>query len=238
MQGLSDTTALILAGGLGTRLRSVVSDRPKVLADVGGRPFLSYLLDDLHDAGVRRVVLSIGYLGEMVQRAFGGNYREIEVSYAREDTPLGTGGAIRHALPLLEGDPVLAMNGDSWHRADLDALCATHERCEAAATLVVTRVEDASRYGRVALQGPRVSGFEEKGAATGPAWVNAGIYLLEQHLVESIPTGRPVSFEREVLPRYIGRGLCALRSEGGFIDIGTPEDYGRADGFITGELSA
>ena len=118
---LANTTAVILAGGLGTRLRDAVANRPKVLAKVGPRPFLSYLLNQLAAAGIRHVVLCTGYMGQMVREAFGSKYRTMTLEYSLEPAPIGTAGALRLALPLLRSDPVLVMNGDSYCEADLGA---------------------------------------------------------------------------------------------------------------------
>ncbi|MEK9148068.1 MAG: sugar phosphate nucleotidyltransferase, partial [Patescibacteria group bacterium] len=117
--GLSGITAAILAGGLGTRLRSVLADKPKVLAEIYGRPFLSYLLDQLNDAGVRRVVLLIGYRGDEIRNVFGDYYKNLKIRYSEESSPLGTGGAVRLALPILDSDPAFIMNGDSFCDADI-----------------------------------------------------------------------------------------------------------------------
>ena len=230
---LSSLTAVILAGGLGTRLQAVVADRPKVLADIGGRPFLAYLLDQLAAAGIRYAVLCTGYLGEQVQSAFGHSYAGLRLAYSQEPSPLGTAGALRLAMPLLESDPVLVMNGDSFCQADLPAFWAWHCAHVSAATLLVTEMPDTERYGRVQTGADdRVLHFDEKGSARGPGWISAGIYLLSRSVVETIPSGRAVSIERETFPAWIGRGLYAYRSQGRFMDIGTPETYTDAERFF------
>lgn len=230
-------TAVVLAGGLGTRLAPVVGPRPKVLAQVLGRPFLAFLLDRLAASGIARVVLCTGYGGGQVRAYFGDRHGALALAYSREAAPLGTAGALRLALPLLDEDPVLALNGDSYCDADLAAVWAAHHASGAAATLVLAEVSDAARYGSVATDGDgRVVGFAEK-TASGPGWVSAGIYVLARRVLEEIPRGRPVSLEREVLPRWIGRGLRAERSDGTFIDIGTPRAYAAADA-VLGSLLA
>lgn len=229
---LSSVTAAILAGGLGTRLRAQLPDRPKALADVAGRPFLSYQLDRLEAAGIRTVILCTGYRGERIQRAFGPAYGAMRLRYAQEPTPLGTAGALRFALPLLETDTVLAMNGDAFWEVDLNTWWQWHAQRRAAASIVLVRMADTSRYGRVQVDRlSRVRAFGEKFAG-GPGWINAGVYLLGRQVIERIPDGRPVSIEREVFPRLVGRDLYGYRSHGRFLDIGTPESYRMAEAFV------
>ncbi|MFN8543847.1 MAG: nucleotidyltransferase family protein [Candidatus Binatia bacterium] len=222
-------TAAVLAGGLGTRLRAVVPGRQKALAPVGGRPFVAHVLDWLADAGLAQVVLCTGYLGEQVRETLGDAYRGLRLVHSREPEPLGTGGALRFALPHLDGDPVLVVNGDSLCRASLAALWARHLACAACGTLVVTPVPDVGRYGRVEVgKNDRVLRFEEKAAIGGGGWVSAGVYLLSRDLVASIPGGKPVSLEREVFPAWVGRGLHAHPVAESFVDIGTPDAYAAA----------
>ncbi len=231
---MHDVTAAILAGGLGTRLRSAVADRPKVLADVGGRPFLCNLLDQLAAAGLGRVTLCTGYLGEQLQTAFGDTYKGLKLNYSQETTPLGTGGCLRLALPLFRSEAVLVMNGDSYCGADLGAFGNWHGERGAKASLVLARVEDTGRFGRVELSADEaVRGFTEKGSRRGPGWINAGIYLMNTSLIQQIPAGRAVSLEREIFPAWIGDGLFGYRSPGRFIDIGTPESYQEAERFFS-----
>jgi len=236
VQDLASVTAVILAGGLGTRLRSVVADRPKVLAEVRGRPFLVYLLDQLAGVGIRYVVLCTRYLGEQVQAAFGDAYGDLQIVYSQESSPMDTAGALRLALPLFKSDSILVMNGDSFCQVDLSAFWTWHREQSAMATLLVTEVSDTTRYGCVQLEPDgRVRSFSEKGEASGPGFINAGIYLLKQDLLRPIPTGRAVSLERDAFPSWIGQGLYGYRSEGRFLDIGTPEAYTAAEQFFSRE---
>lgn len=233
MTGLEETTAVILAGGLGTRLREVVADRPKVLAEVNGRPFLACLLDRLVDAGIRKVVLCTGYMAEQVSETFGISYRGIELLFSKEDKPLGTGGALRQALPLITSDPVLVMNGDSFCDADLGLFAHQHKSGAAQVSLVLTHVDDVARYGAVDVNGMGcVVSFKEKGSQSGAGMINAGIYLLTRQVIESISPGIPVSLERDVFPRLIENGLYAFSQQSRFIDIGIPSDYHAASAFL------
>jgi len=234
MQGpIESATAVILAGGLGTRLRPVLADRPKILASVGGRPFLACLFDQLAAAGLREVVLCVGYRGQQVEAAFGTSYQPLRLTYSFEDTPLGTGGALRQALHLMKSDPVLVLNGDSFCEADLRSLWDFHAAREAIATLLLTHVPDTRRYGRVhGDDDGQVQAFEEKGDHGGPGCISGGVYVLSRRVIAEIPDQGPVSLEREVFPSWIGRGLYGCLSEGRFLDIGTPASYAAADNFF------
>jgi NDP-sugar pyrophosphorylase family protein len=234
LTALQNVTAAILAGGLGTRLRSTVADRPKVLAEVGGKPFLAYLLDQLAAAGLGEVVLCVGYRGEQVRTAFGDAYAGLKLRYSQEPAPLGTGGCLRLAAPLFGSESVLVMNGDSYCQADLGAFRNRHIENKAKGSLVVARVEDTSRFGRVELsEDESVRGFVEKNERGGPGWINAGIYLVNVGLIERIGADRPVSLERDVFPTWIGSGFFGFRAPGQFIDIGTPESYRDAERFFS-----
>lgn len=229
--------AAILAGGLGTRLRPVVSDRPKVMAVVAGRPFLTRLLDQLAESGIRRTVLCTGYMGDMIRRGLGDRYRDMELVYAVEDTPLGTGGALRNAAGLVSGELLLVLNGDSYCHCDLADFIAGHAASGVDAGMVLARVDDAARFGAVRVNAESlVESFIEKGAQTGPGWINAGVYLLPTALIREIPAGQVVSLEREVIPHIIAGGLYGYRCSGSFIDIGIPDEYRRAELFFSEEL--
>ncbi len=226
-------TAAILAGGLGTRLRSVVADRPKVLAEIRGRPFLLYLLDQLVAAGIRYVVLCTGYLGEQVWAMFGDSYGSLRLAYSQEPSPLGTAGALQLALPLFKSDSVLVINGDSYCEVNLKTFWAWHCAQGADATLLLTEVPDTARYGRVHVDADgAVVSFNEKGGENSPGWISAGIYLLKRHLFLTIPESGAVSLEREMFHAWIGQGLYGYQSKGRFLDIGTPEAYAAAEQFF------
>ena len=230
-------TALVLVGGLGTRLRPVLSDRPKPLAPVGDRPFVCRILDQLAAAGLREAVLCTGHLGGRVREVLGDRHGPLDLRYSQEDTPLGTGGALRRAEPLAQGDTVLALNGDSYFGLPLAAYLDWHTGLGLEASLAIRQVEDGSRYGRVEIDGEgRVTSFREKAAGPGPGWINAGIYLFAREALRALPADRPVSLEREVLPAWLHH-LRAYRAEGPFLDIGTPESLATAEAFFrtTGE---
>lgn len=231
---LSQVTAVILAGGLGTRLQSVVADRPKVLALVHGRPFLTYLLDQLAAAGVQHVVLCTGYKADLVRQALGTQYGAIELEYSHEEQPLGTGGALRQAVSRARSDLVLALNGDSYCAADLQNFSAAHLARGFAGSLLLAEVPDAARYGRVAFDAKgRVESFIEKRATACGGWINAGVYLLRKELLRVEPSGVRISLEQDLLPRWASQSLLgAYPSAAAFLDIGTPESYAQTENFF------
>lgn len=232
-QCLRDTTALILAGGLGTRLRSAVADVPKVLAPVHGRPFLTCLLDQLADAGLSHVVLCTGYRADLIEAAFGDRYRSLSLEYSRESQPLGTGGALRLAADKARSQTILAMNGDSFIDADLPAFLTAHTASGLKASLLLTEVPDTSRYGRVQVdRSGHVTSFEEKGAHRGVGWINAGVYLFFRDLFADVPRETSLSFERDLLPAWIENGLGGIPCQCRFLDIGTPESFAAAEAFF------
>ena len=228
--------AVVLAGGLGTRLRSVVSDVPKPMAPVAGRPFLELLLGHLARNGFDRVVLSVGHLADVIQGHFGDAWRGLALDYAREDVPLGTGGAIRESLARCSADHVHVFNGDTFLGLD----CAETEALWVARGLpliVGRQVADTARYGRIEVGAEgRILRFLEKSAAGGPGLINAGCYVLPREIVADFPARAHFSFETDYLRDAVERRhLLALRTDGEFIDIGTPEDYARAQTLLAGE---
>ena len=232
---LPNVSVAVLAGGLGTRLRSVVANRPKVLAEIRAQPFLGYLLDQIAAAGCRSVVLCTGYLGDQIERTFGENHGPLRLIYSREQEPLGTAGALKLAITRFESDPVLVMNGDSFCAIDIKAYWDWHRQRQATASIALTRVARSERFGRVKLDSEaRVIEFVEKQQGSGPAWINAGMYFLSQAMLRSIPDGVNVSLEREIFPRWMGRGLYGYVSTGAFLDIGTPDDFAVAESFFAG----
>jgi len=221
-------TAVVLVGGEGTRLRPLTNTTPKPMLPLLGRPLLQYTFDHLAAAGVRHVTLACGYLPTQIQAYFGSRLNGFALDYKVEPEPLGTGGGIRFAANGVDST-FLALNGDSLREADLARLVAFHREREAKATILLTKVSDASRYGlvRVADDG-RVLGFLEKPDAEeiDSDFINAGLYVLEPDVLELIAPGRPVSIERDVFPVLAERAqLYALALPGYWLDVGTPESY-------------
>ena len=220
--------AIILAGGAGTRLRPLVSEVPKPLASVCGRPFVEYLIAQVAAAGVRKVTLLTGYMADALRANLGGESHGVALEYSVESEPLGTGGALKNAEPLLEGDAWLMLNGDSLFDISLVELVANRST-DSPVTIALAEVSDTRRYGSVTADDDgSVIAFVEKSESAGNGWINAGVYVVSRSVLGSVANGRPVSFEREILPALIGRGLRAQRFGGFFIDIGIPDDYLRA----------
>jgi D-glycero-alpha-D-manno-heptose 1-phosphate guanylyltransferase len=224
------TKAVLLVGGLGTRLRSVVPSTPKPLAAVGGRSFLELLIQQLRNQGITQLVMCTGYLGDQVQAQFGdGRSYGVSIEYSQESTPLGTAGAINLAQSFLRDAPeFLVLNGDSFLEIDFSELIQFHRGRGGLATMAVLEVDNSARYGTVDMDAQgRVAGFAEKTGREAAGIVNGGVYVFDRAVLEYIPEG-PGSLEREVFPQILHRGVYALKQHGMFIDIGTPEDYARA----------
>jgi D-glycero-alpha-D-manno-heptose 1-phosphate guanylyltransferase len=220
--------AVILAGGLGTRLGSRLGDLPKSMASVRGRPFLAFLLDRLASAGCARVILSVGHLREAIIDKFQSSHQGMRLQYAIEDTPLGTGGAIRFALSQASEESVLVLNGDTYVDLDFRSITAHHDSSLRPMTMAVTRVEDTARYGGVMIENGQVAGLIEKGRV-GPGWINAGVYVLNRKFPwpDNLPSR--FSFETDLLGASLDRiRPSAFLYEGYFLDIGIPEDLDRA----------
>jgi D-glycero-alpha-D-manno-heptose 1-phosphate guanylyltransferase len=230
---MSPLPALILAGGLGARLRGVLDDRPKVLAPVAGRPFLSYLLDQLQDSGIHEAILCTGHRAAQIRAEFGSRYGDLELTYSEESTPLGTGGAVRHALAGTDASEMLVLNGDSYVAAKLTEFLRW--RNDFAGSLLLTWVEDAARFGTVKFGDEGgIRAFLEKRGLPQPGWINAGIYRLSRRLIEQLPADRPVSFESEAFPAWLAQGLGAYPVHAPFLDIGTPQSLAQAESFLAG----
>jgi D-glycero-alpha-D-manno-heptose 1-phosphate guanylyltransferase len=233
VKAFGDLSVAVLAGGFGMRLRSVVSDRPKALAEIHGRPFLAYLLDQLSATGLSSVILCIGHFGQQIEEAFGERYRNLRILYSQEAQPLGTAGALRLAFPHLVSDPVLVMNGDSFCAADLTGLWNWHCTRGSQATMLLTQVPDIRRYGSVRIDPDgAVSQFAEKEKKGGPGAINAGVYLLSRQVIHSIAEDTAVSLEYDVFPALMSNGLYGYPGRGRFLDIGTPEDFAAAEEFF------
>lgn len=220
--------AIILAGGFGTRLRSVVSDVPKPLAPIGDKPFLAWLIAALAQQGVSEVVLSVHYQWEKIRDYFNANPAPVPVQLVVETAALGTGGALRYVLQQKSSDAaVLALNGDTYVKANIAALYQQHCESQATISMVLRRVSDSGRYGTVEVEDGIITAFTD-GAAGRPGLINAGVYVIAPDLfAEALP--KAFSFERDFLPpRLAAIKPRAFIAEDYFIDIGIPEDYARA----------
>ena len=220
--------AVILVGGLGTRLRPLTDRTRKDMLPLVDRPQLAYTFEHLRRHGVTRAIVSCGYLPTQIQEHFGDRYGDLRLEYKVEEEPLGTGGAIRFAAEGID-EPFLALNGDSLRETDLDALISFHHDRSARATILLTPVEDPSRYGLVRVDGKgRVLSFLEKPRPEeiDTNLINAGMYVLEPDVLDLIPPGQPVSIEREIFPQLVAeQSVFGIALTGYWLDIGTPDAY-------------
>lgn len=219
--------AILLAGGLGTRLKSVVSDRPKPMALIGERPFMEYVTRQLTRHGIEEIVFAVGYKGSMVEDYFkDGAGFGFRASYAYEEELLGTAGAIKNAGRLVTDDQVYVLNADTFYQIDYGRLNTLRRERGFDMTMVLREVPDVSRYGRAELQDGRLTAFNEKTEEARPGTINGGIYLISRKLIDEIPEGK-VSLENDMIPRWLseGKALGGFVNDGYFIDIGIPEDY-------------
>lgn len=226
---MSTDEAIVLAGGLGTRLREVVADVPKPLAPVAGRPFLAWVLDALGDQGMRHLILATGYLSEMIEEAVGSDWKGMRISYSVETEPMGTGGAVALARSKLLGDAAHLLNGDTYLEYSALALEGLTRISDADIGIALAEVPDVARYGAVSLNDKsQITAFAEKGGEGG-GYINAGCYFLSAAALAQLTSGRRFSFETEVLlPRAQAGRVVGLTRTAGFIDIGVPDDYRRA----------
>lgn len=221
-------TAIVLAGGLGTRLRSMVNDLPKCMADVAGKPFLSYVIDHLRSNGVQHFIFSLGYMHEVISYFINKNYSGIS-EFSIEEEPLGTGGAIHKAAKLVKGKTAVVVNGDTLYRVDLGRIIPFHTMCGADCTLALKPMENIDRYGVVELNNDySIRDFREK-QYYASGLINGGVYFLNtaKFLHEELP--EKFSFEKDYLEKfYANRRMYGVIQDKYFIDIGIPEDYQRA----------
>lgn len=226
-------TAVVLAGGRGTRIAELYPDTPKPMVPVCGRPFLYWVTDWLVGQGVTDIVYSTGYRAEQIElwAKDAGRHWDIGLRWTRESTPLGTGGGVLQCLPLCAGH-VLVVNGDSLTPVGLSPLIARARNCDGA--LLGVKMADAARYGTLTLdESGRLLKFAEK--RPGAGIINAGLYLLSRSLLEGFPRNRKLSMEEEVMPDLIAQGVnlsCEVAENAPFLDIGTPESVAQAEGFI------
>jgi D-glycero-alpha-D-manno-heptose 1-phosphate guanylyltransferase len=221
--------AIILAGGFGTRIQSVVSDVPKPMAPVAGKPFLLYLIQSLEKQGVGRIILAVGYKRESIVTYFGNKFGSAELFYSVEEEPLGTGGGIRKALEMAEENEVLVINGDTYFDLGIKDLMDFHRQGSFDLTMSLKPMENFDRYGTVVTDhNNKVIGMAEK-QPSSKGLINGGVYVIKKSLLNKFPLNTKFSFETEVLEKEINNiEIGAFISDGYFIDIGIPEDYAKA----------
>jgi D-glycero-alpha-D-manno-heptose 1-phosphate guanylyltransferase len=222
--------AIILAGGLGTRLKEVVSDAPKSMALVNGRPFLEYQLDYLDRWGLNKVILSVGYHKEKIQDHFGGQYKSLQIVYAVEEEPLGTGGAILNALQYVEGFATFILNGDTYFDVNLQRLDDFRRIKEADICLTMRFEIDPARFGLLEFDNNnRITDFFEKPAGLEEGYINGGVYVVRRDYLLRFGLPEKFSFEKDFLQKYYQtEEIYGMRCFSYFRDIGVPEDYQKA----------
>jgi mannose-1-phosphate guanylyltransferase len=231
---------IVLCGGAGLRLRSVIGKAPKGMAAIGGRPFLELLLRQARCYGFARAILAVGYQKDAIQSHFGNQSCGLDLIHSPEEWPLGTGGALRQAASLAKSASILVMNGDSYTDADLGQFLDDYRASGADASVVIVAVDGRDDCGTVSVdRDGRLDAFAEKQRAAGTNYVNAGIYLLSRQLVDGIPASREISLEKELFPKWIeeGRNIRGFIWPGTCVDIGTPDRY-RAAQQLLGSIEA
>ena len=234
------TTAIVLAGGLGTRLRSAVPDLPKPMAPVAGRPFLEYQFDYWIAQGVNRFVISVGYRHQVIVDHFGNGYRSAKIDYVIEQTPLGTGGGLFLAAKnLVNDEPFLLLNGDTYFAADLKALIGFSEATDADWCFSLFRANEQGRYMGIAVSPQGQITSLKSGTGRPGRLANGGVYWVHPRALidDRIALGDKVSLEDDVFPAALaaGRRLFGIEFPGTFIDIGVPDDYHRAQALLAPE---
>jgi D-glycero-alpha-D-manno-heptose 1-phosphate guanylyltransferase len=220
--------AIILAGGFGTRLKSVVSDIPKPMAPVNEKPFLCYLLDYLKKNDVNKVILSVGYKYKKIVDYFGFKYKDIILEYAIEEEPLGTGGAIKKAVSNVKQENVFVLNGDTFFNISLHSLHRIHISYNSDLTISLKPMKNYDRYGSVICRNNKVVGFEEKHFKKAGD-INGGIYILKTSVLLNLDMPAKFSFESDFMEKKVRElKMFAYKTDQYFIDIGIPEDYEKA----------
>ncbi len=230
-----DITAVVFCGGFGTRLREVLPDKPKVLAEINGVPFVHYLLRKIEKSGCKKVILCTGYLAEQIESLLGNKFGELSIVYSKESNPMGTGGALRNAEQYITTKYALVMNGDSFVECDFRDYYYWHIKVGAKISMIVKKTLDTSRYGSLSLnEGDRITKFQEKVCSSEieGKFVNVGVYLMDHRILQKIPQKVPLSLEKEVFPNLLSDGVFGYRIEGYFIDIGTPQSLVEAQEYF------
>lgn len=221
--------AIVLAGGLGTRLKEVVADVPKPMAPINGRPFLDILLYNLSKKGIHKVVLSVGYMADVIQDYFGSTKYGLEIIYNTEKVPLGTGGGIYSSLKICTSEAVLILNGDTFIDFDYKLIYELWHKNKK--PIILTRiVNDTSRYGKITIANNKIKSFSNEHITKEENKViNAGVYILPKNILDQYSDNDVFSFESDFLPNAVtSRDFYSVQSDDYFIDIGIPEDYERA----------
>jgi len=230
--------AIVLAGGMGTRLKKVVSDLPKPMASINGKPFLEYLINYLAKNEINHIILSVGYKSELIKDYFGNRFNTVKISYATEQSPLGTGGGIRLALQQAKSNHVFIVNGDTLFNIKLQKLAQYHQQKNAILSVALRRMEDGSRYGSVVIdENNRIKAFTEKNAYVQNVLINGGTYFIDKPLFLKTKFPDKFSFEKDYLEKYFkANKFYGFDFDEYFIDIGLPSTYKQAQNDFLNEF--
>lgn len=225
--------AIVLAGGLGTRIRNVLPDIPKCMAEVNGRPFLSYVLDYLIEGHIAKVILSVGYRKDHIINYFKNNYKSLDIEYSVENEPLGTGGAVKLSFGFCARKEAFVLNGDTFFFPDLQAMEQAHFRSEADITIAAKQMTETSRYGLIKTDNQgKITQFREKDPGSGDRLINGGIYLINRKILENFPENK-FSLENDIFKNLsLKFKMMAFESDAFFLDMGIPDDYIKAQTLI------
>ena len=222
--------AIILAGGFGTRLKSVVNEVPKSMAMINEKPFLEYQLNYLHQLGIKRIVFSLGYKNEIIQSYFKNQFKSISITYAIENEPLGTGGGIINAFKNITGKEAFVLNGDTMFEVNLSEFYLFHKNTDSQISLSLRFLDDVSRFGTVETDTEnRITGFYEKNFVKSSGYINGGIYLINKKFYQNLNLGEKFSIERDCFEKiYKTEKLFGFKCDEYFLDIGIPDDFNKA----------
>jgi D-glycero-alpha-D-manno-heptose 1-phosphate guanylyltransferase len=233
---LNNIDVVILCGGMGKRLQSVINDRPKPMAQIGDRSFLDILIEYIAGFGLRRFILCAGYKADFISNYYKDKYHDLEIVISIESEPLGTAGAIKNAQKHIKSDVFLALNGDSFCEVDLREFAKFHINKNAFISMVLVDIDDISDCGSVEInKDMRIISFIEKLLTVKSGLVNGGIYFFNKDILKCIPKGITYSIEYEIFPKVLDNGIYGYISTGKFIDIGTPQRYTQARDYFTKE---
>ncbi|MBW8048961.1 MAG: NTP transferase domain-containing protein [Cytophagales bacterium] len=220
--------AIILAGGFGTRLKNIIQDIPKPMAPINDKPFLEYLFNYLIKYNINHVILSVGYRHEVISKYFGDEYKTLQIKYALEDKPLGTGGGIVNAMHYLKDDEAFIINGDTFFNINLDNFYHFHQSHKSELTIALKKMKKFDRYATVTMNNYEISNFHEK-KYVDEGYINGGIYACNKNTIFQKINAEKFSFEKDFMEKFVSElKIYGFISDEYFIDIGIPEDYEKA----------
>jgi len=233
MYDLDTLTTIILAGGKGSRLRSVISDRPKVMAPVNKKPFVYILLEQLLSFGVNKIIFSTGYMSKYIKEQIGDSYKSQEILYSEESEPLGTGGAVYLASSRFPSKYFLILNGDNFVEYSLQDFFNFHLSTNSDASILTKKVDDARSFGSISFNSNnQIESFKEKSDDLKPAYINCGVYLFTSPILDLLPNKKPCSLEYDFFPKLVSKKFKVFKTQGRHLDIGTPESYKISEAFF------